>query len=224
MSTSFTRQMKQVLSAYLFANGFFSFKQGIQRTLSDGLQQRSRDIHVRVERVLPRRELRKSGDGRFEMSCIASEVTGSTTVLVVKNLHACCKAGTHICETSFTSLTPVLLVISAASALYLEARIWDDNKLRGTYVTSFQQALTLRARHLLLRQRSGTAVQHVSPRRNPWYRSRRTFSASCHSPGRSGAAMGLAHQQRGKRPGSYLDGHAVQFHLENVMYKCLVCP
>lgn len=189
--------MKQVLSAYLFANGFFSFKQSIQRTLSDGLQQRSRNIHVRVERVLARRELRKSGDGSFEVSCVASEVTGSTMTSDGKRMHVFSGAGTNICETSFTSLTPVLLVISAASALYLRNRSRDDDELELRMSLQRNKQFTLRARHLLLQQRSGTAVQHASPRRNPWYQSRMTFSASCHSPGRSATGIKLAVQRRG---------------------------
>lgn len=80
------------------------------------------------------------------------------------------------------------------------------------------------ARHLSPRQRSGTAVRHVWPKRNPWCQSRRTFSASCHSPGRSNKDWESAVREGVKVLPTYFDGYSVQFHFEDVMNKCLVRP
>lgn len=80
---------------------------------------------MRIEGMLSRCQFGQRCDCRLEMGGITREISTRDGVQQTVSISARSAKGvivetvTCICDTSLTSLTPVLLVISAASALYL---------------------------------------------------------------------------------------------------------
>lgn len=95
----------------LLGRSFLHLEQSVETAFLDGLEQRSGNVHMCIERVLSSSELGEGGDCRFEVGGVGREVTTISRLVIVA----------YICDTSLTSLTPVDRVISAASVLYLSS-------------------------------------------------------------------------------------------------------
>lgn len=104
--------------AHLLRDALLHLEQGVEPSGFDPLEERGGDVHVRVEGVFPRRELGEGSDRCSEVGGVRSHVTFRDCV----NFH-CRRArreeGTNIWDRSLMSPTPVDLVISLASDLYL---------------------------------------------------------------------------------------------------------
>lgn len=61
-------------NAYLSRDGFFGAEQFVEATFLDLLQERSSNVHVRINSRLPSSELRKLSDSSLEMCCIRRKV------------------------------------------------------------------------------------------------------------------------------------------------------
>jgi hypothetical protein len=67
-------RIKEGNNPHLPSGRLLDLEKVIQTSLLDRLQERCGDIHMRVQTMLPRRQLGQSRDGRLEMCRIAREV------------------------------------------------------------------------------------------------------------------------------------------------------
>lgn len=72
-------------NAYLSRDGFFCAKQFIEATFLDLLQERSSNVHVRINSRLPSSEFRELSDSSLEMCCIRRKVPVLSSIPLSNN-------------------------------------------------------------------------------------------------------------------------------------------